>query len=115
MQLAQFVQLGANLYGLDFPQSISFPSLYLGALLYADLTQNGGQYAGKIRTQPDLENIARYIDEAPTGKIDALDFVFYVPEGFDNLFGKPIPNVQVTDDPSRMLTVHFAGGAEIWP
>jgi hypothetical protein len=115
MQLARFVQLGANLYGLDFPQSITFPSLYLGALLYADLTQNGGHYAGKIRNAPNIENITKYIDEAPTGKTEPLDFVFYVPEGFDNLFGKPIPNVQVTDDPSRMLTVHFAGGAEIWP
>jgi len=115
LQLAQFVQLGASLYGLDFPQSISFPSLYLGALLYADLTQNGGQYAGKLRNEPNMENITRYIDEAPTGKTEPLDFVFYVPAGFDTLFGKPIPNVQVTDDPSKILTAHFAGGREIWP
>jgi hypothetical protein len=30
-------------------------------------------------------------------------------------FGKPIPNVQVTDDPSKMLIAHFAGGGERWP
>ena len=53
IQFARFLQTGNMLYGPGFPLSIGFPSLYSSALFYADLTQNGGKYAGKLRSHPD--------------------------------------------------------------
>jgi hypothetical protein len=38
-----------------------------------------------------------------------------MPAGYDNLSGKMVPNVEVTDDPARILTASFAGGKEVWP
>jgi len=114
-QLARFVQIGVMLYGQEFPNKIAFPSLYTSALFYADLTQNGGQYAGKIRNEPDPEATVRYISDVSDGKKRPLDFIFYVPVGFDNLLGAVVPNVEVTDDPAKIFTVSFAGGKEIWP
>jgi hypothetical protein len=38
-----------------------------------------------------------------------------MPAGYDNLSGRAMPNVEVTDDPARVLTASFAGGKEIWP
>lgn len=114
-QLAQFFQMGVLLYGQGYPYLIGFPSLYASALLYADLTQNGGQYAGQIWDQPDIEAMNKYVEKAGTGEIESLDFTFYAPAGYDNLSGKPVPNIEITDDPGRIFTVAFAGGQEKWP
>jgi hypothetical protein len=107
--------MGSTFYGQGFPYKVAFPSVYASALLYADLTQNGGQYAGAIRSQPNLEAIDRYVEGALEGEVKPLDFAVYVPVGFDNLSGKRIPNVEPTDDPAKILTASFAGGREVWP
>lgn len=114
-QLANFFQTGVMLFGAGFPYSIASPSLYASLLFYADLIQNGGQYAGKIRSQPDPEAINRYMADVSSDKIKPLDFTFYVPAGFDNLSGTPIPNVKVTEDPAKIFTASLEGGKEIWP
>lgn len=114
-QLAQFFQMGVLLYGQGYPYLIGFPSLYGLALLYADMTQNGGQYAVQIWDQPDIEAMNKYVEKAGTGEIESLDFTFYAPAGYDNLSGKPVPNVEITDDPGRIFTVVFADGQEKWP
>jgi len=114
-QLARFFQMGVILYGQGYPYKVQFPSLYVLALLYADLTQNGGEYAGQIRSRPNTEAIDRYVEGAIDGTVKPLDFTFYVPAGYDNLSGKMVPNVEVTDDPAKILTASFAGGKEVWP
>ena len=114
-QLAQFFQMGVLLYGKGYPYLIGFPSLYASALIYADMTQNGGQYAGQIWGQPNLEAMNMYVEKGGAGEIESLDFTFYVPPGYDNLSGKLVPNVEITADPDRILTVAFAGGREKWP
>lgn len=111
-KIAQFVQTGNMIYGFGFPFSIAFPSLYGNALFYADLTQNGGQYAGPI--QPDLQAVNRYVSDVAKGGIKSLDFVLYVPAEFTNLAGKKIPNVEITDDPIKMFTACFQNHQEIW-
>ncbi|MBW1709224.1 MAG: DUF362 domain-containing protein [Deltaproteobacteria bacterium] len=114
-QLAQFFQMGMTLYGNEFPTKIAFPSLYGSAFFYADLTQNEGQYTGDNPNQPDVEAMQKYITGALNGEEKPLDFTFFVPEGFDNILGVKVPNVEVADDPVRIMTASFAGGREIWP
>ena len=114
-QYAQFFQKAGMLYGEEYPFSISYPSLYSNVMFYADLTQNGGQYVGENRSNPDPEVISRYISDVANDKVKPLDFVLYVPAAFNTLSGKPIPNVEITDDPLKMFTASFQNGKEIWP
>jgi len=92
-----------------------YPSLYASALLYADFTQNSGQYAGQLGGEPDIEVINNYVDKVGENEIKPFDFTIYVPAGYDNLSGKQVPNIEVTDDPDKILTASFVNGEEIWP
>ncbi|MHA2280538.1 MAG: DUF362 domain-containing protein [Promethearchaeota archaeon] len=111
-KMAQFIQTGNLIYGFGFPFSVDFPSLYGNALFYADLTQNGGQYAGPI--QPDLQAVNKYISDVAKGEVKPLDFVLYVPAEFSTLSGAKVPNVEITDNPLKMYTASFQNGQEIW-
>jgi len=113
-QLAKFIQTGGSLYGSEFPNRVVFPSLYGAAFAYADYTQNEGHYVGKIRTEPIPDAVDRYISTVSENKEKLLDFTFYVPEGFDGINGTKLPNIEVTSDPEKMLTVHFNKGEEVW-
>ncbi|MFX0027683.1 MAG: DUF362 domain-containing protein [Candidatus Hermodarchaeota archaeon] len=115
LQFAQFFQKNVLLYGPNFPFFISYPSLYGNALFYADLTQNGAQYAGNLRNHPDIQAVNRYIADVNNNKMKPLNFVVHVPTGFNVLAGKEIPNVEVTDDPAKIFTASFRNGAEVWP
>jgi hypothetical protein len=112
-QMAQFIFLGTSLYGQSFPFQPDYPSLYGSVVFYADLVQRQGKYLGS-GSPPDPENVRRYVGGVQKGEEQALDFTFYVPPGLDNLGGSPLPNVVATDDPAKVLTVHFNGGQEIW-
>ncbi|MHA2130098.1 MAG: DUF362 domain-containing protein [Promethearchaeota archaeon] len=112
LKFAQFVQVGNLIYGFSFPFSIAFPSLYSNALFYADLTQNGGQYAGPI--QPDLQAVNKYVSDVAKGEVKPLDFVLYVPAEFTALAGSKVPNVEITEDPMKMYTASFQNNQEIW-
>ena len=114
-QLARYLQAAGMLYGREFPMSIGHPSMYTSAFLYADLTQNGGDYAGRIRNRPDADAVGRYMADVAAGKTPPLAFTLYVPAGLDTLAGTPIPNVEATGDPARVFTVSFSAGKEIWP
>jgi len=114
-QLARYFQAAVMLYGREFPTSIGHPSMYTSAFFYADLTQNGGEYAGKIRNRPDADAVGRYMADLAAGKTKPLDFTLYVPAGFEALAGAPIPNVEATADPARVFTASFSGGKEVWP
>ncbi|MCP4753838.1 MAG: DUF362 domain-containing protein, partial [Proteobacteria bacterium] len=113
-ETARFMVTGNMMFGAGFPMGVEHPSFYTQALLYADLTQNGGQYAGEIWSQPDNEKIGGYFSQAVSGEIEPLDFTVYVPAGFETLSGNPIPNVEATDNPAKVFTASFAGGKEIW-
>lgn len=114
-QLAQFFHNGVLIYGPGYPYAVGFPSMYSLALLYADLTQNGGQYAGRIWEKPNVTAINKYVDKAGAGELKPLQFTMYMPAGYDNLSGKMVPNIEITDDPARILTTVFADGKEVWP
>ncbi|MHA1727547.1 MAG: DUF362 domain-containing protein [Promethearchaeota archaeon] len=114
-QLAQFFQKGMIIFGPEFPFSIITPSLYGNSLFYADLTQNGGHYVGNLNNPQDPSVIGKYISDVASNKIKPLNFVLYVPEGFNNLAGNVIPNVEVTDDPAKIFTTSFLNGKEVWP
>jgi hypothetical protein len=34
--------------------------------------------------------------------------------GYGQLLGKPVPNVDETKDPKKVLTAAFNGGTEVW-
>ncbi len=114
-QMASYVRLAIAVYGAEFPNKVGFPSLYGHAFRYADLTQNDGRYAGRIRSQPDPEAAHRYITEVLSGQTRALDFILYVPYGYGNVGGSKVPNVVETSEPEKVLTATFAGGKEVWP
>lgn len=115
VQYAEYLGIGNMLYGPEFPFSMVFPSLYSDALFYADLTQNGGKYAGELRSHPDTRAINRYFRDLKRGKVEPLDFVIYVPEEFLNFSGKRVPNVETTEDLHKLFTVNFQQNNEIWP
>jgi hypothetical protein len=113
-QLAWHAYLGSNMYGNQFPSKLTVMSLFGHAFRYADLTQNGGTYSGKVRSQPNPDALDRYFSELKEGKRKQLEFIFFVPNGFDMMAKTKIPNVEVTDDPIKILTAAFANGKEIW-
>ena len=113
-KLAWYVYLGVNLYGTQFPFKIGFPSLYGSVFRYADLTQNDGLYAGKIRNRPDPEALTKYASGIKSGQIAPLNFTFYMPAGYENVGGIKVPNLEVTTDPARVFTATFSDGKEIW-
>lgn len=113
-QLASYFFAATGLYGRAFPTKLGFPSLYGAVLFYADLNQNGGHYAGKIRSAPDPDGITRYISDVAGGKVTPLDFTLYVPHGFESVNGVPTPNIEATTDPAKVYTASFGGGREVW-
>jgi hypothetical protein len=113
--LAQFFQMGVILFGAGFPNKIAFPSFYSAAFFYADHTQNESRYTGELRSEPNPEALDRYVSGVLNGQEKPLDFTLYVPAGYDNLSGSHVPNVEATSDPTRILTVSFKGGREVWP
>jgi hypothetical protein len=113
-QLASHVLAAAGLYGPEFPNKLGYPSLYGTALFYADLSQTGGQYAGKIRNAPDPDGVARYVSEVTSGTARPLDFILYVPPGFETAGGVAVPNVEATTEPAEVYTASFGGGKEVW-
>ncbi len=113
-KLARFFQIGSFLFGNEFPNKVTFPSLYSAAFSYADLTLNEGRYTGEIRSEPNPGAIDRYFSDVFDNQEKPLDFTFYVPEGYDTIAGAKIPNIEVSADPGKILTASFNGGKEIW-
>jgi len=114
LQMAWFIYLGVTFYGDNFPYGIRVPSLYTAAFHYADMTQNGGFSTGQSFSRPNTERVQAYISNVAAGKEKPLDFIFYVPPGYDRLGGAAVPNVESTTDAVKILTAAFNGGSEIW-
>jgi hypothetical protein len=113
-QFVRYLQTGSMIYGPGFPMSVGVPGLYGNALFYADLTQNGGQYAGDNPSQPDPGAINKYMKDVRRGKIKPLDFVLYVPAEFLKFAKRSVPNIETTDDPMKIFTASFQNNSEIW-
>jgi hypothetical protein len=113
-QLAAHMYIGISIYGGYFPTEVGLPSLYGLAFCYADLTQNDGRYTGNGAGHPNPAAIHRYFSKLKRNDAKPLSFTIYVPSGYDNLLGTKVPNVEVTDDPGRILTASFADGEEVW-
>lgn len=46
------------------------------------------------------------------GQDETMDFVLYVPKGYGPPAGTVLPNVEETDDPTKILTALFFGSAK---
>jgi len=99
-----------TVYGGGTPGSVSAMSLYGCAFQYADRTLNGGGYTSGSR---DPGVVSKYIEEVSEGATP-LDFVLYVPKELGPPGGGSLPNLEVTEDPAKILTASFNGGKEVW-
>ena len=115
LQAARFIATGRMIYGLGYPLTTTIASLYGLAFQYADKAFGGGKYTGptELMIDPTSPALSDYLQAVAAGG-DPLPFVFYVPAGFGQLLGKPMPNIQETQDPNKVLTAAFNGGAEVW-
>ncbi len=113
-QTATYLQYIRSLYNSLSPKDINLGSLYGLAFQYADKVLNAGKYTGSIDQQiSDPSSMDRYFEGLSKGA-NQLNFTFYVPAGYGTLEKVKIPNVEETDDPEKIWTVHFNGGREIW-
>ena len=115
MQAARSLAIGTMIYGMGYPFMTTIDSLYGVALQYADKVFNGSTYTGDFETMSDpVSPLAMEYIQAVAGGAQPLPFKLYVPAGYGQVLGKAVPNVEETGDAARMLTVEFAGGAEVW-
>ncbi len=113
MQFAAHLSVARAIYGSGYPARIALGSLYGLAFQYADKTVNGGAYTGSTGHNSKATAIGAYIEDVKAGK-HLLDFVLYVPPGYLVKGAAPVPNVEETDDPDKVLTATFKGGHEVW-
>ena len=74
---------------------------------------NGGTYTGSLEGTTDLEAANKCIKAVSDGAA-VPDLLLHVPNGYGNLSGASVPNVEETEDPARVLAARFAGGREAW-
>ncbi|MBI2323024.1 MAG: hypothetical protein HYU88_13265, partial [Chloroflexi bacterium] len=113
-ELAWHRYAGVALYGPGFPDAVRSPGLYALAFRYADLSQNGGRYAGPIPNRPEPGAVDRYVADVLGGRERPLDFTVHVPSGFETVGGRAVPNVRATADPAQVWTATFMNGRETW-
>lgn len=113
-QTVGYMRVAGILYGSASAETISLGSLYGMAFQYADKTQDAGACTGSTdQVQSDPASISRYLAAVSRGA-EPLDFTLYVPKGYGTLGTVKIPNVEETDDPAKVFTASFNGGAETW-
>ena len=115
VQFARSMAMGTITYGTGYPLATTVASLYGLAFQYADKVYGGGRFTGSREslfdpTSPVLNN---YLQAVQRGD-QRLPFVVYVPSGLGSLLGQPMPNVEETRDPRKVLTAEFAGGGMVW-
>lgn len=110
---AEFVYLTKQLYGPDFPKSVSLTSLFGNAFQYADKVWNNGKWTGGIVNDSNPTSLDRYIKTAKTGT-QLLGFTLFVPKGYGKSGKIELPNVQETDDPGLVFTAEFNSREMIW-
>lgn len=101
LKTVEHLKILGGLCGPGAPGEIGLGSLYGQAFLYADKTQNGGEFSGSTdQLQNDPACIERYF-EAVAGGAKPLDFTLYVPKGYGSPGTQAIPNVLETDEPGN--------------
>jgi hypothetical protein len=113
LQFARHIALGSAIFGMGYPMGMNIMSLYGAAFQYADRVYNGGRYTGDPSVIADTACLDSYLSDARSGK-EQLPFVLYVPAGYGQCAGGPVPNVQETDDVEKMFSAAFAAGRETW-
>ena len=115
MQAARFLAVGTMIYGMGFPFTVTVDSLYGVAFQYADKVFNASSRTGDVETMSDpVSPLAMEYIQDVGGGAQALPFRLYVPAGYGQMLGKTLPNVEETQEATKMLRVEFAGGAEVW-
>ncbi|WP_431062670.1 DUF362 domain-containing protein [Methanobacterium sp.] len=113
-ELAKHAMIFSSIYGALSLDKINIGSLYGLAFSYADKTGNNGLYTGSVdQRESDPEALNAYFNAISKGA-DLLDFILYVPIGLGNMDNIKIPNVEETNDPSKIFTAHFNQGQEVW-
>lgn len=112
---AYYMHVGDFIYGSGFPERIDLAGLYGSAFRYADVTQNGGRYAGTALKPTDPDAVSAYIAGVRQGRVKPLRFTLYVPKGYGQLAGLPVPNVEEVGEPACLLSASFREGEEVWP
>ncbi|MFD3157911.1 DUF362 domain-containing protein [Haloimpatiens sp. FM7330] len=110
-QTVTYILITSALYGSQSPKYVNLNSLYGFVFQYADKILNAGGYTGSIDENISVPNSINKYFEAVFNGANPLNFKFYVPMGYESLVGVKIPNVEETDDPQKILSVHFK---EIW-
>ena len=100
------------LYGWKYPARVGISSLYGSACAFADHRQNGRAFVGTVRGVPDARAPQKYVEAVREGRMEPLNFTFFVPQGYGT---KDFPNIEETGDPAKILTVEFEGGTYRWP
>jgi hypothetical protein len=115
LQAARFIATGSTIYGMGYPLTTTIASLYGLAFQYADKAFNGGKYTGPAEVTVDATSpaLSDYLQSVAAGG-EPLPFLVYVPAGYGQLLGKPMPNIEETQDPNKVLTAAFNGGTEVW-
>jgi hypothetical protein len=104
----------ARVYGQTFPNRFDTTmSPYAMAFQYADLKCNKSKYCTQQAMGRNEDIIGNYHRSVTQGT-PPLPFTLYVPRGLGSWNGKPIPNVEETDDPELVFTVCFEGDKEVW-
>ena len=115
MQAARFLAVGSMIYGLGYPFLTTVDSLFGVAFQYADKMFNNSRYTGDFETVSDpVSTLATEYIQATDGGAQPLPFLLYVPVGYGNVLGRQMPNVQETQDASKVFRVEFDGGVESW-
>jgi hypothetical protein len=89
--------------------------LYATAFAYADTRLNKSGFIGSPLALDYQAAIGRYLQAVQSGESEALDFTVAIPKGLAKLLDGPLPNVEETEDRSRMFTLQLAGGTEVLP
>ncbi|BBF43757.1 hypothetical protein lbkm_2445 [Lachnospiraceae bacterium KM106-2] len=99
-QTASYLYCTNSLYGSHLISQINLDSIYGLAFSYADITANHSYYTNNSNP------IDRYFKDV-TSAGNRLPFTLYVPDGWSELEGNPIPNVVETSNKAKIFTVTF--------
>jgi len=115
LRLVEQVMVNRGIYGMEFPQQVTWMSPYGFAFCYADIKWGGGKFTGgSVPLMTDEVNFMDdYFQSLDKGETP-LPFTIYVPEGYGKKADSPIPNVEETSDPKLVFTASFNGGSETW-
>ncbi len=110
-ETAKYLLTTETIYGGYSIKDISLSSLYGSAFQYADKVQNYGRYTGSIdQSSSTPVSIQNYLYAVSMGA-NPLNFTLYVPVGYGSFDGVAIPNVEETQNPSKLYTVQYK---EMW-